>query len=209
MHFTDDRTVAGRDDGGRVRRPPEEALETPVVLAGTLEEMIDDVLGAPRALGDELRRRRRRRDGAVRAGRREDWQGRDGARSQVPLRSADRGSDVGAGLAGEGAQDRGARLLDAVHARPLHRHSAARRWSASRWRPRRRTTLRVGTLVLGNDYKHPAVVAKEVGDARRAVGRSGRARHRRRVDDRRLRRARSPVRLAGTRIERLERRSRS
>ena len=37
----------------------------------------------------------------------------------------------------------------------------SRRWSRSRSRPRSPTTLRIGMLVLGNDYKHPAVVAKE------------------------------------------------
>ena len=56
-------------------------------------------------------------------------------------------------------------------------------------------TLRVGTLVLGNDYKHPAVVAKEFAQPRRALRRSGRGRHRRRLDEDRLRRARLALRL--------------
>ncbi len=52
------------------------------------------------------------------------------------------------------------------------------------------TTLRIGMLVLGNDYKHPAVVAKEaatldvLSDGRLEFGLGAG------LDDRRLRRAR-------------------
>ncbi len=49
------------------------------------------------------------------------------------------------------------------------------------------TTLRVGSLVLCNDYKHPAVVATEIADDRRDLQRPRRARDRRGMDDRRLR----------------------
>ena len=45
---------------------------------------------------------------------------------------------VGRGVAGEGPQDRGARVLDVLHARPLHRHPARADGRRSRWRPRRR-----------------------------------------------------------------------
>ena len=38
---------------------------------------------------------------------------------------------------------------------------ARRRWSRCSFAAAATTTLRVGMLVLGNDYKHPAVVAKE------------------------------------------------
>ena len=50
--------------------------------------------------------------------------GTDGARPQVPLRSAGVERGVRERLARHGAQDGGPRLLDAVHARPLHRHAA-------------------------------------------------------------------------------------
>ena len=56
------------------------------------------------------------------------------------------------------------------------------------------TTLRVGSLVLGNDYKHPVVVAKEaatidvLSNGRLELG------HRRRLDDRRLRAGGHPAR---------------
>ena len=42
-NFTDDRTSLAEMMAGAFGVSPEEALETPVVLAGTLEEMIDDV----------------------------------------------------------------------------------------------------------------------------------------------------------------------
>ena len=48
-------------------------------------------------------------------------------------------------------------------------------------------TLRVGPLVLGNDYKHPGRARPRDGDARPALRRPARARHRRGLDDRRLR----------------------
>ena len=59
------------------------------------------------------------------------------------------------------------------------------------------TTLRVGALVFDNDYKHPAILAKEMRDDRPALRRPARARHRRGLDEDRLRRARPPVRPAG------------
>ena len=58
------------------------------------------------------------------------------------------------------------------------------------------TELRVGSLVFDNDYKHPVVLAKEMATHRRALRRPGRARHRRRLDDDRLRAVRHPVRPA-------------
>ena len=79
------------------------------------------------------------------------------------------------------AQDRGPRVLDAVHARPLRRHRLAPMVGIA-FAAEATTTLRVGHLVLGNDYKHPAIVAKEtatidlLSDGRRRV------RPRRRVD---------------------------
>ena len=54
-------------------------------------------------------------------------------------------------------------------------------------------TLRVGALVFDNDYKHPADPRQGDRDARPALGRSRRARDRRRLDEGRLRRARDPV----------------
>jgi probable F420-dependent oxidoreductase len=42
-NFTDDRQSLAEMMAGAFGVPPEEALETPVVLAGTLEQMIDDV----------------------------------------------------------------------------------------------------------------------------------------------------------------------
>ena len=117
---------------------------------------------------------------------------RHGARSQVPLRRAWRRARVRrTEFARAGPQGRGARLLDAVHARPLRRPRRSRRWSRSRSRPRPPTTLRVGMLVLGNDYKHPVGRRQGSGDARPAVRRPARARHRRGLDDRRLRAGRA------------------
>ena len=59
------------------------------------------------------------------------------------------------------------------------------------------TTLRVGALVFDNDYKHPAILAKEMATIDELTdGRCG-ARHRRGLDEDRLRRARPPVRLRG------------
>ena len=58
------------------------------------------------------------------------------------------------------------------------------------------TTLRVGHLVLGNDYKHPAVVAKEAATIDLLSDGRHRARDRRGVDDRRLRGARHPATTA-------------
>ena len=63
--------------------------------------------------------------------------------------------------------------------------------SRSRTRPRSPTTLRVGPFVLGNDYKHPVVLRARDGDARPALRRPARARHRRGLDDRRLREGRA------------------
>ena len=56
------------------------------------------------------------------------------------------------------------------------------------------TTLRIGALVLCNDYRHPVVVAKEAAIDRRAQRRSPRARPRRRLDDHRLRPGRHRLR---------------
>ena len=59
------------------------------------------------------------------------------------------------------------------------------------------TTLRVGSLVLGNDYKHP-VVARAARPRRSTCLSDGRLElgHRRRLDDRRLREGRHPARPA-------------
>ena len=66
------------------------------------------------------------------------------------------------------------------------------------------TTLRVGTMVLANDYRHPVVRRQGGGHPRRAHRRPLRARHRRRVDDHRLRGGRHPARpRRASRIERL------
>jgi hypothetical protein len=43
-NFTDDRRSLAEMMAGAFGVSPEEALETPVVLAGTLDQMIDDVL---------------------------------------------------------------------------------------------------------------------------------------------------------------------
>ena len=66
------------------------------------------------------------------------------------------------------------------------------------------TTLRVGTLVLGNDYKHPVVLANEAATIDLLSGRAARARRRRGLDDRGLRRGRLPLDSAGVRIARLD-----
>jgi hypothetical protein len=42
-NFTDDRSALAEMMAGAFGVPPEEALETPVVLAGTLDQMIEDV----------------------------------------------------------------------------------------------------------------------------------------------------------------------
>ena len=52
------------------------------------------------------------------------------------------------------------------------------------------TTLRVGALVFDNDYKHPAILAKEAATIDLLSRRPLRARHRRGLDEDRLRRAR-------------------
>ena len=49
------------------------------------------------------------------------------------------------------------------------------------------TDAQVGALVFDNDYKHPVVLAKEMATIDVLSGRPARARHRRRVDDHRLR----------------------
>ena len=55
-------------------------------------------------------------------------------------------------------------------------------------------TLRVGALVFDNDYKHPAILAKEIATLDRlSDGRVG-ARHRRRLDEGRLRGTRAGLR---------------
>ena len=59
-------------------------------------------------------------------------------------------------------QGRGARLLDASSCPTTSSTTISRPPSRSRTRPRSPTTLRVGTLVLGNDYKHPVVLAREM-----------------------------------------------
>ena len=59
------------------------------------------------------------------------------------------------------------------------------------------TTLRVGALVFDNDYKHPAILAKEAATIDLLSDGRLRARHRRRLDEDRLRRARPAVRPAG------------
>ena len=67
-------------------------------------------------------------------------------------------------------------------ARPLHR--PARPGARAAWRRSTRPPrCALGALVFDNDYKHPVVLAKETGDDGRAVGRSGRDRPRRRLDD--------------------------
>ena len=50
------------------------------------------------------------------------------------------------------------------------------------------TTLRVGTMVLANDYRHPVVVAKEAATIDLLSGGRFELGHRRRLDDRGLRR---------------------
>ena len=85
----------------------------------------------------------------------------DDRTAPVPVRRAGVEPGRRTGLARAGSHGRGARLLHAVHARPLRRHRSSRRWSRSSVAAAVTDTLRIGMLVLGNDYKHPAVVAKE------------------------------------------------
>ena len=54
------------------------------------------------------------------------------------------------------------------------------------------TTLRVGTLVLDNDFRHPVLVAKEAATLDVVTRRPLRVRHGRRLDDHRLRPVRHP-----------------
>ena len=55
-------------------------------------------------------------------------------------------------------------------------------------------TLRVGALVFDNDYKHPAILAKEIATLDRLSDGRVELGHRRRLDEGRLRRARPAVR---------------
>ncbi len=103
---------------------------------------------------------------------------------------------------------RGARLLDALRARPLRRPPARADPGDGHGRRRHRPRCASGTLVLGNDYKHPVVLATRGRDARPALRRPARARHRRGLDDGRLREGRDPARPA-RRAHRPARRSRS
>ena len=57
------------------------------------------------------------------------------------------------------AEDLG--LLDAVRPRPLRRPPASAPIPAMAMAAEATTTLRVGSLVLGNDYQHPVVLARE------------------------------------------------
>ncbi len=58
------------------------------------------------------------------------------------------------------------------------------------------TTLRIGSLTYGNDYRHPVVLAKEAATLDVLSGGPLRARPRRRVDDDRLRAGRHRPRSA-------------
>ena len=96
-----------------------------------------------------------------------------------------------------GPQDRGPRLLDAVHARPLRRHelaplpamamAAAAHDDAAGRRARVRQRLQAPGDPRQGDRRRSTVLSR----------RPGRARHRRGLDEDRLRRARPAVRPAG------------
>ena len=70
-----------------------------------------------------------------------------------------------------GPQDRRPRLLHRCSCPTTSSTPRWRRWSASRRRGRGHRALRVGMLVLGNDYKHPADRRQGGRDARPALGR--------------------------------------
>ena len=107
------------------------------------------------------------------------------------------------GLAGAGAEGRGARLRRAARRGPPHRFA---------WRPipalvaaaDATTTLRVGSFVLANDFRHPALVAREAAtvdlltDGRFELG-LGAGHMRSEYDEVGI-----PFVPAGTRVERLE-----
>ena len=97
-------------------------------------------------------------------------------------------------VARQGAQDRGPRLLDALHARSLHRHRA-RADGRDRGRGRGHDDAAGRHARARQRLQAPGGRRQGGGDARRALRRPGRARHRRRVDADRLRRARAAVRL--------------
>ena len=82
-----------------------------------------------------------------------------GHRAPVPLRRPGVQRPQRAGLARPGPQGRGARVLHPLRARPPRRpmgpHGGPDR------RRRGHHHLRVGTLVLDNDFRHPLMVAKE------------------------------------------------
>ena len=73
---------------------------------------------------------------------------------------------------------------------------SSRRCPRSRWRPRTRRRCASASLVFDNDYKHPAILAKEAATIDLLSRRPARARHRRGLDEDRLRRARPAVRPA-------------
>ena len=73
------------------------------------------------------------------------------------------------GVAGDGPQGRGARLRHADRAGPF-RHPVSAVPGAGGGRRRSPPRLRLATLVLDNDFRHPAVVAKEAATRRRPDG---------------------------------------
>ena len=98
-------------------------------------------------------------------------------------------------LAGLRAQGRGPRLLDARRAGPLRRPVGAAA-VAGLGRRRHHASAHRRRIVLDNDFRHPAVTAKEAATADVLTGGTAGGRPRRRLDDGRLREDAHPLRRA-------------
>ena len=112
---------------------------------------------------------------------------------QVPLRRAGVDRAHGHGVGRAGAHDRRARLLHAVHARPLRRH-CARADGRAAVRGRRHHDAAHRDARARQRLQAPGRGRQGSRHPRRAVRRPARVRARRRVDDRRLRSTRHAVR---------------
>ena len=173
-----------------------------VTLVGSESEIVGPARTPPRTLADVVRCGARRRPRRVRADRRAS--GRDlkrternrrGARPQVPVRGTGVAGDLGRGV----ARPAPARSRTSATRRcscPITSARSSRRCPRSRWRPRTRRRCASAALVFDNDYKHPAILAKEAATIDLLSRRPLRARHRRGLDEDRLRRARPAVRPA-------------